>query len=197
MWSPDFLGHRVFQEVHLPKSGQHMLMNIDDTMISCSVRQIIGSVLGGGNLTSSCGTYVIPAAIAKRPIPGGAFLTGLICVSVALLGFPMDLAMWQPVLAVALIVGVFLPLLEAGLSMIKEAFAAQTAVICIFACVLVNPVFGWALTMLLENSGLTGNTARSQALSSSDRWIIPLLTLGGCLLILGSVGQLPDIAGVF
>ncbi len=37
---------------------------------------------------------MIPAAIAKRPIPGGALLTGLLCVVAAVLGFPMDLAMW-------------------------------------------------------------------------------------------------------
>ncbi|MBT14154.1 MAG: hypothetical protein CMI02_19190, partial [Oceanospirillaceae bacterium] len=115
MWSPDFLGHRVFQELSYPEKTDKVLMNIDDTMVSASARQAVGSLLGGGNIASSWGTYIVPAAIALRPIPAGAILTGVLCIIAALWGYPMDLAIWPPVLSVALIVGVFLPLLEAGM----------------------------------------------------------------------------------
>ncbi|MCI4077610.1 DUF3360 domain-containing protein, partial [Klebsiella pneumoniae] len=74
MWSPDFLGHQVFQKISYPEKTDKVLMNIDDTMTSCSVRQAVGSILGGANFTSSWGTYIVPASIAKRPIPGGAVL---------------------------------------------------------------------------------------------------------------------------
>ncbi|ELR8549020.1 DUF3360 family protein, partial [Vibrio vulnificus] len=130
MWSPDFLGHRVFQELNYPKTAKDALMDVDDTMTVCSIRQIIGAGLGGGNLASSWGTYMIPAAIAKRPIPGGALLTGILCIVAAVLGYPMDLAMWEPVLRVALLVGVFLPLLEAGMQMVRNARNSQSAGIC-------------------------------------------------------------------
>lgn len=70
-------------------------MDVDDTMVGASIRQGVGSLLGGGNLASSWGTYMIPAAIAKRPIPGGALLTGLMCIAAAVIGYPMDLAMWS------------------------------------------------------------------------------------------------------
>jgi hypothetical protein len=115
MWSPDFLGHQVFQKISYPKRTEKVQMNIDDTMLSASVRQTFGSILGGSNFTSSWGTYIVPAAIAKRPIPAGAILTALFCVIAGIWGYPMDLAIWQPVLCVALIVGVFIPLLEAGM----------------------------------------------------------------------------------
>ncbi|MEO9571906.1 MAG: DUF3360 family protein [Polaribacter sp.] len=120
MWSPDFLGHRVFQELNYPKKAKDVLMDVDDTMAVSSIRQVVGAFLGGGNIASSWGTYMIPAAIAKRPIPGGAILTALLCVLAAVFGYPMDLAMWEPVLRIALIVGVFLPLLEAGMQMVKK-----------------------------------------------------------------------------
>ncbi|RTR25580.1 DUF3360 family protein [Shewanella atlantica] len=193
MWSPDFLGHRVFQELNYPKSAKGTLMNVDDTMAVCSIRQIVGAGLGGGNLASSWGTYMIPAAIAKRPIPGGALLTGLLCVLTAVLGFPMDLAMWEPVLRVALLVGVFLPLLEAGMQMVKSSSNAQSAGICMFACALVNPVFGWALTMVLDNLGLIGNKERADSLSRTDKLIIPVAALVICVGSLALVGQLPGI----
>lgn len=193
MWSPDFLGHRVFQELNYPKSAKGALMDVDDTMTVCSVRQIIGAGLGGGNLASSWGTYMIPAAIAKRPIPGGALLTGVLCIFAAVLGYPMDLAMWEPVLRVALLVGVFLPLLEAGMQMVRNARNSQSAGICMFACALVNPVFGWAITMLLDNTGLIGNNERSAALSRTDKLGIPLAAVIVCVGALAVVGQLPGI----
>ncbi|MCG6271713.1 DUF3360 domain-containing protein [Vibrio vulnificus] len=193
MWSPDFLGHRVFQELNYPKTAKDALMDVDDTMTVCSIRQIIGAGLGGGNLASSWGTYMIPAAIAKRPIPGGALLTGILCIVAAVLGYPMDLAMWEPVLRVALLVGVFLPLLEAGMQMVRNARNSQSAGICMFACALVNPVFGWAITMLLDNTGLIGNRERSETLNRTDRLGIPLATVLVCVGALAAVGQLPGI----
>ncbi|ENJ6086656.1 DUF3360 family protein [Vibrio vulnificus] len=193
MWSPDFLGHRVFQELNYPKTAKDALMDVDDTMTVCSIRQIIGAGLGGGNLASSWGTYMIPAAIAKRPIPGGALLTGILCIVAAVLGYPMDLAMWEPVLRVALLVGVFLPLLEAGMQMVRNARNSQSAGICMFACALVNPVFGWAITMLLDNTGLIGNRERSETLNRTDRLGIPLATVLVCVGALAAVGRLPGI----
>jgi len=193
MWSPDFLGHRVFQELNYPKKAKSVLMDVDDTMTVVSIRQMVGSVLGGANVASSWGTYMIPAAIAKRPVPGGAILTGVLCVACSILGFPMDLAMWEPVLRVALLVGVFLPLLEAGMQMVNDEKSSQSAGICIFSSALVNPVFGWATTMLLDNLGFIGDKERSDALSFMDRLVIPLITFIICVGSLALVGQLPGI----
>ncbi|GAL68820.1 hypothetical protein JCM19301_1559 [Jejuia pallidilutea] len=197
MWSPDYLGHRVFQELNYPKKAKHVLMDVDDTMTVASIRQMVGAVLGGGNIASSWGTYMIPAAIAKRPIPGGAILTALLCVLAAVFGYPMDLAMWEPVLRVALIVGVFLPLLEAGMQMVKEHNDSLSAGTCIFACAFVNPVFGWALTMLLDNMGLIGDRKRAEKLSLKERLIIPGVMFLVCAVSLALAGQLPGIPGIF
>lgn len=196
MWSPDFLGHRVFQELNFPPKAKGVLMDLDDTMLVTSVRQGVGAVLGGGNLASSWGTYMIPAAIAKRPIPGGALLTGIFCILTALIGYPMDLAMWKPVLHVALIVGVFLPLLEAGMQMVNKYEDSLSAGICIFACAFVNPVFGWATTMLLDNMGLIGDHKRASELSLQDRLIIPAGAFIVCVGALALVGQLPGIPAI-
>lgn len=197
MWSPDYLGHRVFQELNYPKKAKDVLMDVDDTMTVASIRQMVGAALGGGNIASSWGTYMIPAAIAKRPIPGGAILTAILCVLASVFGYPMDLAMWEPVLRVALIVGVFLPLLEAGMQMVKEHNDSLSAGTCIFACAFVNPVFGWALTMLLDNMGLIGDRKRAKQLSLKERLIIPGVMFLVCVVSLALAGQLPGIPGIF
>lgn len=193
MWSPDFLGHRVFQELSYPKNTDKVLMNIDDTMVSASARQAVGSLLGGGNLASSWGTYIVPAAIALRPIPAGAILTGLLCVVAAVWGYPMDLAIWPPVLSVALIVGVFLPLLEAGMQMTREGKTTQSAAIVIFSSALVNPVFGWSLTMLLDNLGLIGCKERGKELGHAGRWIIPGITFAVLCAVMAGIGMFPGL----
>ncbi|MET3999715.1 DUF3360 family protein [Marinobacterium sp. MBR-109] len=193
MWSPDFLGHRVFQQLNYPPRTEKVLMNIDDTMVSASARQAVGSVLGGGNIASSWGTYIVPAAIAKRPIAGGAILTGLLCVVAALWGYPMDLAIWPPVLSVALMVGVFLPLLEAGMQMTREGKTTQSAAVVIFSSALVNPVFGWSLTVLLDNLGLIGCKDRGRSLGHTGRWIIPGITFAILCTVMAGIGMFPGL----
>ncbi len=193
MWAPDFLGHRSFQEHHYPPNAIKVRMNVDDTMIVASMRQIVGSIFGGGNMTSSWGTYLIPASIARRPIPAGAILTGVMCVIVALLGYPMDLAMWQPVLSAALIAGVFLPTLEAGIHMLKTRHQGEAAAVCIFASAVVNPVFGWALAVVIENFGLLGDTDHLQKLSKAERFVIPLINFAICAGTMALAGLIPGI----
>ncbi|PKG56414.1 hypothetical protein CXF83_10930 [Shewanella sp. Choline-02u-19] len=193
MWSPDFLGHRIFQELNYPKGSEKVLMDVDDTMTTCSLRQIVGTAVGGGNITSSWGTYMIPAAIAKRPIPAGAILLGIMCIAVAVIGYPMDITVWRPVMSIALLVGVFLPLLEAGMQMVKNTKNSQAAGICIFAAFVANPVLAWALTMFLDNNGLIGDKERAKSLSVTDRIVIPGLAFIICLAAMLAVGMITGI----
>lgn len=193
MWSPDFLGHQVFQRISYPERTEKTWMNIDDTMVSCSMRQAAGSILGGANFTSSWGTYIVPASIAKRPIPAGAVLTATFCIIASLWGYPMDLAIWKPVLSVALIVGVYVPLLEAGMEMTRKGKTTQSAAIVVFSSALVNPVFGWSLTMLLDNLGLIGSKERSKELGFKGRVLIPAIGFVVLCLAMGAVGMFPGI----
>ncbi|QEY23274.1 DUF3360 family protein [Neisseria animalis] len=193
MWSPDFLGHQVFQKISYPERTEKVQMNIDDTMVSCSARQIAGSVLGGANFTSSWGTYIVPASIAKRPIPAGAVLTALFCIIAGVWGYPMDLAIWQPVLSVALVVGVYVPLLEAGMEMTRKGKTTQSAAIVVFSSALVNPVFGWSLTMLLDNLGLIGCKERSSELGVAGRVVVPVIGFVILCTVMGAVGMFPGI----
>ncbi|WP_107688450.1 DUF3360 family protein [Neisseria wadsworthii] len=193
MWSPDFLGHQVFQKISYPERTEKAHMNIDDTMISCSARQTVGSILGGANFSSSWGTYIVPASIAKRPIPAGAVLTALFCIVAGIWGYPMDLAIWQPVLSVALVVGVYVPLLEAGMEMTRKGKTTQSAAVVVFASALVNPVFGWSLTMLLDNLGLIGCKERSTELGFAGRVVVPLVGFTILCVAMGAVGMFPGI----
>ena len=65
MWSPDFLGHRIFQKINYPQTAKRVLMEIDDTMMVASGRQVVGTLLGGGNLASSWCPPPLPAARSR------------------------------------------------------------------------------------------------------------------------------------
>ncbi len=186
----------MFQKLSYPKKSERAHMNIDDTMIAASSRQAVGSLLGGGNISSSWGTYIIPASIARRPIPGGAIVTGALCVVAALWGYPMDLAIWPPVLCVALIVGVFLPLMEAGMQMTREGKTTQSAALVVISSVLVNPVFGWSFTMLLDNLGLVGCKDRAGELGKAGRWLIPGITFLVLCTVMALIGMFPGVPAI-
>ena len=105
----------------------------------------------------------------------------------------MDLAIWQPVLSVALVVGVYVPLLEAGMEMTRKGKTTQSAAIVVFSSALVNPVFGWSLTMLLDNLGLIGDKKRSVELGFAGRVLVPVIGFTVLCLAMAAVGMLPGI----
>jgi hypothetical protein len=105
----------------------------------------------------------------------------------------MDLAVWPPVLSVALMVGVFLPLLEAGMQMTRKGKTTESAAIVIFSSALVNPVFGWSLTVLLDNLGLIGCKERGKELGHIGRWIIPGIVFVILCVVMLAIGMFPGI----
>ncbi len=134
---------------------------------------------------------MIPAAIAKRPIPGGVMLTGVFCVVAGI--YPA--APWPlpcgNLFCRCHIVGVFLPLLEAGSQIVNyHKEFSQSAGTCIFACAFVNPMFGWAAAMRLDNLGFTGDTQWSETLTWNGNLLV-------CSVFPGLAGQLPGIPGIF
>ena len=96
-------------------------------------------------------------------------------------------------LSVALSVAVFVPLLEAGMEMTRKGKTTQSASIVVFSSALVNPVFGWSLTMMLDNLGLIGDKERSRQLGLSGRVIIPVIGFVVLCLAMASVGMFPGV----
>ncbi|TVP87326.1 MAG: DUF3360 family protein, partial [Pseudomonadaceae bacterium] len=100
---------------------------------------------------------------------------------------------WPPVLSVALIVGVFLPLMEAGMQMTREGKTTESAAIVIVSSALVNPVFGWSLTVLLDNLGLIGCKERGKSLGHIGRWIIPGVVFAILCSVMAAIGMFPGV----
>ena len=79
------------------------------------------------------------------------------------------------------------------MEMTRKGKTTQSAAIVVFASALVNPVFGWSLTMMLDNLGLIGDKQRSVELGLSGRVIIPLVGFIVLCAVMAAVGMFPGI----
>ena len=79
------------------------------------------------------------------------------------------------------------------MQIISNSKQAQSGGVCIIGSTLVNPVFGWALAMMLENAGFVGNIERGEKIPRVARLIIPMATFVICTVAMALVGLLPGI----
>ena len=126
-------------------------MDLDDTFTAVSIRNIIGVFLGGAQTAAVWRSFMIPLAVIRRPIAGASLLLAILAILCGLLGFPIDIAIFPPLVWLVLILGVFLPLLETSIRLLKRPSLIITALFCVALGVLVHPIVGWSLSMIAEN----------------------------------------------
>ena len=86
------------------------------------------------------------------------------------------------------------------MEMTREGKTTQSAAIVVFASALVNPAFGWSITLLLDNLGLIGSKERSASLTKMSRWIIPgvmFVVLTGVMAVVGMLPGIPALVASF
>lgn len=178
MWPIDALAIRTLQETNYPKEAQKAVFNMNSTYIVVSLRNIIGAFLGGGQTSAIWRSYMIPLGIVKRPIGASALLLGILAVGFGILGFPIDIAIFPPLLWLVLIFGVFVPLFEVGLNIIRSTAAAQVAAICVIAGIAVNPVLGWIAAICIENFNIINNpNYAGRNLTAKEKYITAALII--------------------
>ena len=176
MWPLDALAVKTLQESNYPREASNAVFDMNSTYAVVSLRNIVGAILGGAQTAAIWRSFMIPLATVKRPIGGSAFLLGIVGVAFGLLGFPIDAAVFPPLLWLVLLFGVYIPLMEVGLNMIKTHSSAQTAAICFVAGVAINPVLGWAVSLLIENFGIVRDSANQRVLTFKERLITVFLS---------------------
>lgn len=155
MWPADALAIKGLQESNYPADAKNSLFEMNSTITVVSIRNIIGSFLGGAQTAAIWRSFMIPLSIVKRPIGGSALLLGILGIAFGLLGFPLDIALFPPLIWMVLIFGVYMPLVEIGLSTVKTPAQAQIAGLTLLVGLAVNPVLGWAVAILIENLNIT------------------------------------------
>ncbi len=169
MWPIDALAVKTLQESNYPPTAKRAILDMNATFIVVTIRNLIGAVLGGAQTAAVWRSFMIPLAVVKRPIGGSALFLGLFGIAFAILGFPIDLSVFPPLVWLVLIFGVFAPMMEIGLATIRDSTSANIALICIILGIAINPVIGWSFAMLIENTNLINNNTAKRTLMKKDR----------------------------
>lgn len=151
MWPVDALAIQTLQERNYPSTAGRAIMNIDDSFILITIRNLVGAVLGGAQTAAVWRSFMIPLAVSKRPIGGSALLLGLMGILFAVLGSPVDIAIFPPLVYMVLIFGVFTPMLEGGWEGAENVRTLVTAMSCIALGVVFSPTIGWGTALVLDN----------------------------------------------
>lgn len=169
LWPIDALVVKTLQENSYPVTAKRAILDLNATFIVVTIRNLIGALLGGAQTSAVWRSFMIPLAVVKRPISGSALFLGLFGIAFAILGFPIDVSVFPPLVWLVLIFGVFAPMMEIGLSTISDVASTQIALICIILGIGINPVIGWSFALLIENMNFIHNSAVKRTLTKRDK----------------------------
>jgi len=150
LWPLDALAIKAIQDENYPIEAENAKFDMDSTYTIVSIRTILGTFLGGSQTAAIWRSFMIPLSIIKRPIGASALILGILSIAAGILGSPIDIAIFPPLLWSVLIFGVFVPMLEVGIGSIKNRTLSKVAAICIVGGITVNPLLGWILAMISE-----------------------------------------------
>lgn len=168
MWPIDALAIKTLQASNYPPTAKRAILDMNATFIVVAIRNLVGSLLGGAQTAAVWRSFMIPLAVVKRPIGGSALFLGLFGIAFAVLGFPIDISVFPPLVWLVLILGVFAPMLEIGLGLIRDTSSAHIALICIVLGIGINPIIGWSFALLIENINLFHIGAEKQTLTKRE-----------------------------
>jgi hypothetical protein len=193
LWPTDALAVRSMQSAHYPPEARRAILDLNATYVLVAFRNILGVLLGGAQTAAVWRSFMIPLGVVRRPIGGSALLLGLFGLAFGFLGFPIDLAVFAPLVWLVLIFGVFVPLLEVGISGLTNLSRIRIALAGLVIGIGVDPVVGWSAALLLENLGILPSDASDRPVAEALGWTRKIGTLAIALITLGAYAMIGRI----
>ena len=150
MWPLDAVAITAMHERSYGEHSERLLFKMDPTFLLVGLRNIAGTFLGGSQTAAVWRSFLIPLGVVRRPLPGAALLLAVFGVLFSLLGFPLDFALFAPLLNLVLIFGVFLPMLLTGVVIPKNKENWLTVAVCVAVGYFWTPLAGWLLAAAAE-----------------------------------------------
>lgn len=184
LWPTDAIAVQLLQEKNYPDDARSAIMDMDDTFTGVAIRNIVGSLLGGAQMAAVWRSFMIPLAVIRRPIAGASFFLAIFAVAVGLLGYPIDIAIFPPLVWLVLILGVFLPMLEGTIRLLRRPGPVMTAILCLAAGILIHPIIGWSLSMAVENLLVRARDPSLPAIGRREKTLTVVISAVGILTFL-------------
>lgn len=150
LWPLDATAIMTMHEQQYQAHAAKATFDLNQSFLVISLRNIIGAWFGGAQTAAVWRSFLIPLGIVRRPIPGSALLLGLLCLIFALTGYPIDIAMHPPALHLVLMLGVYVPMLLAGIRAVRCRLDWLVLAAVLAGGFLLHPLAGWLIGLLLS-----------------------------------------------
>ena len=150
LWAVDTLSIQAIKE----KNYKHDI-EIDNSFVLASIRNIIGSIFGGAQTASLWRSFLIPLFMTGRKIKASAIILCILGITCSLIGWPIHFLSFTPLIWSVLLFGIFIPLI---ITAIQNLFNSQCKkskfFIILFSLlgILINPIITWLVSTIYEKN---------------------------------------------
>lgn len=116
LWSIDTVSIMNIKESY----NSEIELDIDKSFALISIRNIIGTIMGGAQTASLWRSYLIPQYMISRPRQLSVIAMCIVGIVISIYSLPLQLLTLPPVIWTVMLFGVFVPFIRAGITKIKK-----------------------------------------------------------------------------
>lgn len=153
LWAMDTVAITTLLDGQNESDEEKEEIDINKSFVLVSIRNMVGGIFGGAQTASLWRSFLIPLVMIKRPMRGATILLSGLCIVAGLLGTPIKVLSFAPLVWTVLLFGIFMPLTMAGINKLKEAEHSLEKGALIFLALLgivYSPIITWIGSILFE-----------------------------------------------
>ena len=153
LWSIDTVSIQTVREASYREGEKMEQLNIEQSFLLVSIRNIIGTILGGAQMGSLWRSFLIPLYMVKRPMRSCEIILGIMGIFASLTLVPIQLMSYVPLVWTVLLFGIFMPFtITAFTNMQKEKNAVTNTFILLFSAIGItfSPVLTWIASVIYD-----------------------------------------------
>ncbi len=155
LWTIDTVSIQSIREASYGQNDNTEDMNIEQSFLIVSIRNIIGAFFGGSQTGSLWRSFLIPLYMVKRPMRICAMILGIAGITASLTVVPIQILSYTPLVWSVLLFGIFMPFTVTAISNIIHAKKAKTRILIICFALLgigINPILTWIGSVVYEKT---------------------------------------------
>lgn len=153
LWAMDTVAITTLLDDQNEADEEKEEIDINKSFVLVSIRNMVGGIFGGAQTASLWRSFLIPLVTIKRPMRGATILLSGLCIVAGLLGTPIKVLSFEPLVWTVLLFGIFMPLTMTGINKLKEAHQSLEKGVLIFLAILgilYSPIITWIGSILFE-----------------------------------------------
>jgi len=153
LWTIDTVSIQTIREASYEKEEEKVHMDIEQSFMIVSIRNIIGAFFGGAQTGSLWRSFLIPLYMVKRPMRICAVLLGIVGIIASLTVVPIQIMSYTPLVWSVLLFGIFMPFTVISLTNVINEKKIRTKIFILFFSILgigINPIITWIASVIYE-----------------------------------------------